>query len=417
MLNHNVRGRSTYFRALGFARVLVRWGHETTILTISRRRLLRSKHEVASGVQIVETPDLAPGRARSGWDPWDTVYRSVTLLGRAPYDLVHGFDCRPVVLAPSLLLRYMRSVPFVSDWADWWGRGGAIDERSCRLLRVMVGGAETYLEEGFRRYADAVTVTSRALAERARGLGVAPEAVHYIPSGADVEGTTPLPRDASRQEVGLPVGIPIVCFAGFVHYDLELVIRAFGVLRTMIPNALLLLIGPRSRVLKRLRLDREVRDGIVEVGTQPQDRVPVYLACADVLLLPFGNRPCNVGRGPIKLGEYLAAGRPVVTNPVGEMVPLFRRHAVGLLAEETPEGFARAMRRLLEDRSLAERLGARARKVAEDHLAWEIVTRDLVRCYQSVLDGAVSRCRLRHSRQSRRHWPGAAPVASDRPRG
>jgi glycosyltransferase involved in cell wall biosynthesis len=385
MLNHNVRDRSTYFRALGFARVLSRWGHDTTIVTISKRRLLTARHELVSGVRVVETPDIAPGRARSGWDPWDTVYRSVMLLAGGPYDLVHGFDCRPVVLVPSLLLRYFRSLPYVSDWADWWGRGGAIEERSSRLLRFMVGGVETYLEESFRRYADAVTVTSRALAERAKGLGIASEVIHYVPSGADVERTTPLPREVSRRELGLPAGAPIVCFSGFVHYDLELVVRAFVVLRGRIPDALLLLVGPRSRLLRRLDLPRQVKDGIIEVGTQPPERIPVYLSSADVLLLPFGNRPCNVGRGPIKLGEYLAAGRPVVTNPVGEMVPLFERHAAGLLADETPESFAAAIARLLEDRALAEAMGANARQVAEDHLAWDVVTRDLARCYQLVL--------------------------------
>lgn len=421
MLNHNVRDRSTYFRALGFARVLARWGHDATIVTISRRRLLRARHEVVSGVRVVETPDIAPGRARSGWDPWDTVYRSVTLLAGGPYDLVHGFDCRPVVLVPSLLLRYFRSVPYVSDWADWWGRGGAIDERSGRVLRVMVGGIETYLEEGFRKYADAVTVTSRALSERARGLGIASEVIHYIPSGADVEGTTPLPREASRRELGLPAGVPIVCFAGFVHYDLELVVRAFGVLRRKVPDALLLLVGPRSRVLKRLDLPREVRDGIVETGTQRPSKVPLFLACADVLLLPFGNRPCNVGRGPIKLGDYLAAGRPIVTNPVGEMVPLFERHPVGLLADETPESFASAIARLLDDRALAGAMGANARRVAEDHLAWEVVTRDLEGCYQSVLERRSSGSTPRDSGplrrvsgEARRWSPGASDAGANK---
>ncbi len=383
MLNHNVRDRSTYFRALGFARVLSERGHEPTIMTISRRRLLRARHDEVAGVRVVETPDIAPGRARSGWDPWDTTYRSLLLLSRPRYDVVHGFDCRPAVLAPSLLLRFFAGLPYVSDWADWWGRGGAIEERPSRLLRFLVGGAETYLEENFRKYADALTVTSRALAIRARGLGISSDRIHYIPSGADVRGP-PLPREESRQRLGLPIDVPIVCFVGFVHYDLELAVRAFGILRSRIPNVLLLLVGPRSRVVRRMALDSITREGILEVGTQPPQSVPRYLASANVLLLPFGNRPCNVGRGPIKLGDYLAAGRPVVTNPVGEMVPLFQQHAVGLMAEESPESFADAIARLLSNRTLAEEMGRTARRVAETHLSWEVVTTDLLRCYERV---------------------------------
>jgi glycosyltransferase involved in cell wall biosynthesis len=232
-------------------------------------------------------------------------------------------------------------------------------------------------------------------------------------------GIQPLPKADSRRDIGLPTDVPVVCFIGFVHYDLELAVRAFAVVRRRLPDALLLLVGPRSRVVRTLKTRLDIGAAVIEAGVQPSNRVPVYLAASDVLLLPFGDRPCNVGRGPIKLGDYMAAGRPIVTNPVGEMLPLFREHAIGLLADETPEGFGGATLRLLQDPVLAESMGAEARRVAEERLSWDVVVHDLERCYTQVLRGrgtASSRrrsgCVVGNSKPRRGGWGSSSAVGT-----
>lgn len=104
MLNHNVIWRSTFFRAFYFARELVRRGHRVAVVTISPDRLLRARAQQLEGVEVIETPDVGVSLARTGWDPWDALYRCMR-LSRPDFDVVHGFDCRPVVLAPSLWLK------------------------------------------------------------------------------------------------------------------------------------------------------------------------------------------------------------------------------------------------------------------------------------------------------------------------
>src|SRR5205814_1337165 len=122
MLNHNVIWRSTFYRAFYLGRELVDRGHEVTVATISAGRVLSPREHTIEGVRVVETPDWGVGLARTGWDPWDAAWRCGRFRGGA-FDVVHGFDCRPVVLAPSLFLRRSGRIPWVSDWADWWGRG------------------------------------------------------------------------------------------------------------------------------------------------------------------------------------------------------------------------------------------------------------------------------------------------------
>jgi glycosyltransferase involved in cell wall biosynthesis len=384
MLNHNVAWRSTFYRAFYFARELALRGHQVTLATISPDRVFRPREHVLEDVRIVETPDWGVSLARTGWDVWDTAWRC-RRFAREEFDLVHGFDCRPVVLGPSLWLQRARGIPWVSDWADWWGRGGAISHRRSWIGRVAFRPLETWLEEDFRHRAKAVTVTSRALRERALGLGLEPARVHYVPSGSNVRTVTVLDMAACRREIGLPDDGPVACFVGFVQYDLDLAIRAFAVARARVPEARLILVGPRNREAARLVDEAGVRAMVHEFGPQPFAKVPLFLGASDVLLLPLSDNLMNRARGPIKLGDYLASGRATLANPVGDVVEIFARDEVGVLAGDTPEAYGAALADLLADRPRCARLGRRAREVAEERYAWSRLTPQLEEIYRGAL--------------------------------
>jgi len=389
MLNHNVAWRSTFFRAFYLGRELVDLGHSVTLVTISPRRLLRPHEHELEGVRIVESPDLGVSLARTGWDPWDALWRSLRFQ-REQFDLVHGFDCRPVVLAPSLLLSRRRGIPWISDWADaWGGEGGAVSQRKSWIGRVAFRPLETWLEEGFRQHAAAVTVTSRTLRERAVALGLPAERVHYLPSGSNVRTISVKDQSQCRRAIGLPEDVPVACFMGFVQYDLELAIRGFAEARRRVPTARLMLVGPRNRQAAALVSELGLREAVHDFGPQPFENVPAYLAAADVLLLPVSDNLMNRARGPIKLGDYLAAGRAILANPVGDLVEVFERDEIGALAGDSPEAYGAAMAELLDDRKRCGRLGVRAREVAEQVYDWRLLAPRLLEVY----GGALSRSR------------------------
>lgn len=386
MLNHNVIWRSTFFRAFYFARELVVRGHRVTIATISKDRIAKPRSSEIEGVTVVETPDLGVSLARTGWDPWDTIFRAA-YFQRGDFDVVHGFDCRPVVLAPSLVMRFGRGIPWVSDWADWWGRGGAISERESWIGRVAFAPFETFLEERFRWLAHHVTVTSRALEDRCLSLGIARDRVHYIPSGANVRTIQPRDRTECRTALRLSADAPIACFVGFVQYDLELVIRAFAVARKTLPAARLLLVGPEHRGARRLVSELGLANSVIDVGAQPFSEVSLFLGAADLLLMPMSDNLMNRARGPIKFGDYMAAGRAVLANPVGDMVEVFQTEDIGLLAPDSADAYGLAMVELLRDRPRTERLGETARRVAEKRLAWSRFAPKLEAVYDRALAG------------------------------
>ena len=385
MLNHNTKWRGTFFRAFHFAKCLVRRGHAVTLVTVSAANRVQFRSETLHGVRIVESPDLLIGKGRTGWDPYDVLRRILFLLRRDSFDLVHGFDGRPAVILPALALKKACAVPLVSDWADWWGRGGIIEERGM-LVRWTLGPLETFFEEHFRPHADGITVTSRALHDRAVSLGIPRSRVRHVPSGADIETIRPLPKGESRRLLGFPEDGKIIEFIGFINYDFDLLIRSFPRVQKEFPDVNLLLVGQSSPLTTKICKECGISRGILEIGIAPFEKLPVYLACADVLLLPFTDKICNIGRGPIKLGDYMAAGRPIVTQPVGDLRFCFDESApIGLLAGNTTEEFARAICELLADPERADAYGRNARRLAEEKYSWDLVTDRLEEAYRSFL--------------------------------
>jgi glycosyltransferase involved in cell wall biosynthesis len=381
MLNHNVAGRGTYFRCMAYARHLVRKGHRVDVMTISpdRRRGFRTTE--AEGVTVIHSPDLMWGLGRTGWDPWDALQRCRRLSGEK-YDIVHGFDGRPVVRYPARYLQ-RRGVPYVSDWADWWGRGGVIAERKSALLRRYFAPIETYYEESCRPLADHVTAISSALVERALGLGVEATRVSRLPGGAEPDRVRPMDPGPGRARLGLGEDVPLVAYAGFVQYDIEYILQAFTLVHERIPSSRLLLVGPRIDAQLGL-LNAETRAAVIQAGILAQADTLVHLAAADVLLLPFLPKQANLGRWPNKAGEYMCLGKAIVTNAVGDVREVVDAGAaVG--TEPTPEAFAAAAVALLEDGDARTRQGQEARRAAQETFDYATRVGDLEALYTRLL--------------------------------
>ena len=388
-LNHNVKGRSTYHRCFQFAKHLVARGHHVDLLTISPTERIRFRESVNEGVHIIETPDLLVGMTRTGWDPYDT-WRRTNFLKSRRYDLIHAFDCRPAVILPALAQRQRDGATLLTDWADWWGRGGVIDERPNKLIKFAFEGIETHFEEHYRTEADGLTVISQALHQRALDLGVQPDRITHISGGADIEHIQPGDRRAARRALGIPVDGPIVGFSGFVLYDLDLLLRAFDHLAHTRKDVRLLLTGARSPLVQQYARRGGWAGRVIEAGVIDYSILPQYHACVDVFALPFANKLANRGRWPNKIGDYLAAGRPIVSNPVGDIKELFAAYDIGYLTDEEPEAFSDGLNRALEDRAAAEVKGQTARFVAERVLSWARLSVRLEEHYQLIQSYALS---------------------------
>jgi glycosyltransferase involved in cell wall biosynthesis len=378
MLNHNVAWKGTFLRCYHLGRHMARAGHAVTVVTTAPTRTRGITCREESGVEIVETPSVLRGGPRSGFDPWTVWQRRGYLRGRT-FDVVHAFDSRPTVIHPALQsVRENPQALFVMDWADWWGRGGSIRERSGVLFERTLGRIETFYEEAFRLRAHAATVISRALEGRLVGLGYPAHRIHRIPHGCDLQGLRVIEPERARAEFpSVPEGLLVGYLGVLMPPDAVLLGQAFERLRQRLP-ATLVLIGnhrlPESHPLLRT-------PNVVATGTLPYADVNRALCACDALVLPLRDNTSNRGRWPSKLNDYLCVSRPIVATAMGEVDHLLRPHDAGILVRDDAEALAAGLVEALTNRELSEQIAASAESVARNVLPWERLTRGLLQFY------------------------------------
>jgi glycosyltransferase involved in cell wall biosynthesis len=335
---------------------------------------------MVDGVRLLAMPDLLPGALRSGWDVWATVRRLAWLRGRR-FDLVHAFEARPVVVYPALKAQ-RAGAKLILDWCDWLGSGGSVEERPSRLQQTLLRPVETYFEDHFRTRADGTTVINRFLGERAVRLGVPPERIVLLRNGAETRAPVIDPR-AARQAVGLPESVPILGYIGSSYSrDAELMAKAFVRVRQRQPNARLLLVGYFNRDIERMLGDSM---GLVRTGPVTAEQIPTYLAAADLCWLPLRDTGANRGRWPLKLSDYMSAGRPTIATRVGDLPEVIEQYGLGLVTADEPDELAAATLALLGDPERQATLGQSARQAAEGDFSWERLSARLEAFYGQVL--------------------------------
>ncbi len=373
MISHH-RLFKAWLRPGIIARGLVENGHRVTMMVVADEARFRFKRSSIDGIDVIEAPDLTSGRLRSGWDPV-SIWRRSRCVRRldTDYDLIHLFETRPATIYPGLLAQRRMNAPLFIDWIDWWGRGGLIEINRPAWYRILFGRMETYYEENFRTLADGNTVMCHGLVERAVGLGVARETILHLRNGADHERFKPRPIGEVREELGLAPDTFTFGFASLdSFFDLDPVLRGMAQLVADGVPARLLLIGKSSaRVRERIQA-MGLAPHTDYSGFAPDEIYPQYLNACNALLMPFPETNYNIGRWPNKFGEYLASGRPVIFNAVGDLkdFDLPDGEAVGITCEFAADSFAAAMRQMYESPDRTEKLGANARAAALRELDW-----------------------------------------------
>jgi glycosyltransferase involved in cell wall biosynthesis len=122
--------------------------------------------------------------------------------------------------------------------------------------------------------------------------------------------------------------------------------------------------------------------------------VPEMLSIADIAVVP--SAPVLASRGgtgtPLKLFEYMAAGKPIVATALNEAAEVIQDGRNGLLVQAGDVNrFAEAILALLNDPEERVRLGQNARQQAVEQYSWEEYTRTLEKIYLNVLRDAPSK--------------------------
>ncbi len=170
--------------------------------------------------------------------------------------------------------------------------------------------------------------------------------IHPFPSSVDVPHFARAREEMPEPPDQADIPAPRVGFFGVIdeRMDIELV----GELAEMRPDLQLVLIGP---IVKIDPADLPHKPNIHYLGGKSYDELPEYLAGWDVAILPFARNDSTRFISPTKTPEYLAAGKPVVSTSIRDVVQPYGRDGLAWIADTAGEFSAAIDEALASDRS------------------------------------------------------------------
>jgi glycosyltransferase involved in cell wall biosynthesis len=199
--------------------------------------------------------------------------------------------------------------------------------------------------------------------------------------GRDTEAFNPDRFDKAtlRSRYSFDRNKKIVMFLGTPrpYKGVEDLIEALGMIGD--ENVLTSLVGlDRSPYSQRLRSagERALGSRFRAFGEQPFEKVPEFLAMADVVVVPQRESIATRGQVPAKVFDAMAMAKPVVATRVSDLPEIL--DGCGWITEpQNPEKLAGAIASVLQDPQRAEEMGRRARRKCIEKYSWDAMEKIL----------------------------------------
>jgi glycosyltransferase involved in cell wall biosynthesis len=234
---------------------------------------------------------------------------------------------------------------------------------------------------------DAILCPSNVTRDYIASLGLNRKLVTVIPNGVSASDFSPSPLPAREGRV------PVLLYIGTLAdwQGLDIVIRALP--KILAQQDVRLQIVGRGRSRQRKILSKQIRklgvEGSVIIQPAiPHHEIPSLIAESDICIAPLGLNDRNVTQGacPIKVLEYMAAGRPLLVSNMPIVRELVREDVDALLfSPNDPDDLARQVIALLNDPYLSKRLAESASARALSKFTWHESQKKLIKVYVKLL--------------------------------
>jgi len=234
-----------------------------------------------------------------------------------------------------------------------------------------------------------IAVSEEQMSHLIRKWKVDPTKINVLPCAADtVRFGKAFDSGTVRRRLRLGNN-PIVMWIGgfYAWHNLEMLLQSFGIVRSAFPTAKLVLVGDgrtRPQIVQSIS-ENGLRGAVILTGHVKHEDVPELLSAADVAVSPSASEFAGQGGSPLKLFEYMAAGKAIVAGGMSQNSRVIDNGQTGILVEPNDvRSFAEAIVSLLNDPEERKRLGNNSRKQAIEKHSWERYARELERIYASV---------------------------------
>lgn len=326
--------------------------------------------------------------------------------GRYHPDLVRGLHN---LTAFRLAARHVRAhrPNFIYERNSLWGMTGLWLARKYSLPLVLeVNAPLAYEQKQYRGLtfsslaewtermiwcgADLIVVVSESLRRHLQEAGVRPERIRVLPNAVDANlFHNRLDGEPVRKRFHLGSRFVVGFLGTFKQWHgADLLMEAFQRLHQGDPDMHLLLVGdgPLRESLQEKIRQAGLEHEVTLAGKVTHQEVPLYLATMDVAVAPYPDLS-KFYFSPLKLFEYMAAGRAIVASRLGQIAEVIVDGESGLLFKPGDvEDLVRCIRRLREDSRLRLALGKQASMTSRSY-TWSKNASQVVAWVEALVGG------------------------------
>ena len=303
-------------------------------------------------------------------------------LARERADIIHANFPSPYIAFLSSAMSRFRKMPAVLTWHNDL-------PPVTTAARILVLSHDRLVLPFYLPQFSFIIATSETYAASSPILSLAKNRVVVVRNGVDTVRFNPKVRpDEMRSRLNLG-GSKVVLFVGALtrwhrYKGLDVLIKSIALLKNAPSTPRLLVVGGGELLAEYVRLTSElgIRDRVIFAENVPDDDLPKYYACSDLLAQPSKDRSEGFG---LTILEANATGKPAVGTRVGGIPSVIRDGYNGLLVPpNNPKALADTIRKAMADDGLLKQMGKNGRVFAEQH-DWSIVAEQTENVYKRAL--------------------------------
>ena len=341
-------------RTFSLAESLVVLGNNVTVLTTNPGFSLVIQKKKINGVIVYIFPDIVPSLLTSKG------FGVLSLLLRLLYVIFNRFEIlhsdsghRPSAGWPCLLNRLIYKGIYVSEWWDFFGKGGQLENKP-KYFKILLGGFEKWSEINDKKKADGIVVLSSFMKERAQKLGIRKD-IEIIHGGADI--------------INIPRMKLVKNKSNYIDTDKKILLGYIGMSESELSD-----LEPfiKGGCVGETNIQAYNLGGIIkEMGWVDYSKNSELLSIVDIFVLIKKESDINLAGWPNKLGDYLACGRPVLLNPYGDVTEFVNKNKeCFIITTWNKTDIEEKIQEIIEGKYHLENMAEKARYIAEHEISW-----------------------------------------------
>jgi len=212
---------------------------------------------------------------------------------------------------------------------------------------------------------------------------VSPRKVIAVNNGTNPVRYRPIPLIEARKRIGFDPKIKVIGFIGgcYPHHGIQHLINAAPYVLSELPDVQFIVAGDGAMLesWKALAEKKQVYKHFSFPGNVPFEMAPYYINSYDICVAPWDTDLVGkVGLSPMKLFDYMACGRPIVSNSIFGVKEILEPNNAGITTDvNNPKKFAETLFYLIETPKKGQEIGQNARQTVLSSYTWEQTSRKI----------------------------------------